>query len=437
MIRLRGSAWMAATSAAQVSSAIVGLATNIVYARFLELADIGTIALANSVSIMVAIFADRGLGLEITRQMSREQLPARHAFRIYQVSGSIVLLPVIAGLCLADSIVVRDSLRDVNVFVFSALLAAGLFQYQSGLALVQGSNLPYHRAAGISGNATLTLGLTVGALYLGLGVAGAILSSALAFALAGGWLSWCSTRRTQEISSSTYSKPMRLQALRRGRRMYGTNLIVYLVATGDVLLASVITSPATVGQYQIVRKIAQGVTMPMIVLLPMLLGKLSGPGVRDKVHRSVQLCAYLSVLVSAVVLASVVALDWPIELVFGTDYAGLGIACGVLLGGLFLQFVKDLLATIANAADADNLPLLANLTVLVGVIGAFPLLPPMTLSGFVFVPVTYFAAGATLMAFLLAWRRVLPAAAIIRVGGCVAIVALAIVATSLAGWIAQ
>lgn len=343
-------AWVAGSSFAQIGNAASGLGTNIIYARSMPLHDVGIIALINSLAMVLYVFLDRGLGTWITRNVASGRTDVRRAgyfvLRAFVPGGVSLLLVSLGGAVFGAQL--SPDVRTVALLALPLTLA--FWAFQAALSFVQGADLPNARSSGILLNGLSTLGATAIVVFVfNWGVAGAVLVSALAYFGVALWLACFAHRRQTQSTISSIEKIEYRTAILEARPLLGSNILTQLLGVGDVLIAGLLLPTTVVGQYQVAKKTAQAVVLPLTAALPMVLGKFSGitSPLRDRLFfqlAGVSACIFFVALVVATAFA-----HWAMSLAFGQSFGQLTLLVIVLLMAYSLQFFRDLIGVYVTA----------------------------------------------------------------------------------------
>ncbi|MGV8896362.1 MAG: oligosaccharide flippase family protein [Rhodoglobus sp.] len=341
MARLRGT-WLLSASAAQLISAIAGFLTNLVYARTLQPADVGFIALVNSVAMIWAVFLDRGLGSWMTREVAAGTVTLQRSLQI-ALRAAIPGVAVLFAFSIVGSYVQPLLRLDLRLALVLVPMVLSFWVYSLSISLSQGANRSSIRAIAITLNGILTLGFTVLLALFCQDPIVFILGSAIAYLAVGiGLAIVCVRGSSKVVNPVAYSG-----ALRAASPLFGSNLVTYLTSVGDIVLLSIFAPAADVGRYQVAKKLAQAVTLPLGAGLSVALGRMSA---RPMVERGV-LAGKIGALASAAFLGTIVgtAIFGPalIPSVFGSSYADLTALVLILMVASQVQFLRDLFTALA------------------------------------------------------------------------------------------
>lgn len=352
-------AWWATNAGAQVLSAVSGMVTNILYARLLNLSDIGVIALANAIAALGSVVVDRGFGTWLTRELSSRPASTRE---IYWTACKISLFPfgVVAAVAAALWIF------GTNGFISRAAIASlplllCLWFYQLGISICQGRRLAGIRSAGVAMNGVLTLILTAAFVHIWPSPDVATAVSAVAYLICAGWL--VVMVRPSEREEKGSDRPLQRSAIvAESRPFFVSNLAVFALSSGDAIGASLLLSPADVGLYQLSKKISQGLVLPAISVLPVLFGKFMVENAGQRVSRCVKISVLISCLVSTVGLALRAFGSTIFNVFFGHQLASIGSILAILAIAFGFQFVKDLWCVLLNSLAIDRRVAIINLS---------------------------------------------------------------------------
>jgi O-antigen/teichoic acid export membrane protein len=368
---------------------------------------------------MATVFLDRGTGAWITRSVpaglsniaSARRTLLRAALPGLLVGISIVLIV----LPFADN----DGLSNPSILLATIPFTLSIWFFQAGLSFAQAGRAATVRSFSIILNGVLTLGITGVVLILGGDVLAALAASSLAYFIAGAVL-WIRCARNTGESGSTQTTYA--QAMRESKSLFGANIVTFAVGVGDILLASVILSPAGVGQYQIAKKVAQAATLPFIATLPVALGQLSSIASesRQRLVFKFTLAASTVFLVAGAV--SWAALPYLLPLAFGAEFGSITGLVLVLLVAFELQFFRDLLTVLSNAEGRFRRGFIsASATASTLLLGTVLLGTSVSTAGFAMIMVAAYGFGVVVHLVYFAARRELAVRTFVTLSGAIAI----------------
>lgn len=359
MMRFKGG-WLISSSGSQAVNAAAGMLTNVVYARNLQLDDVGYIAVINALGMFSTVFVDRGIGAWMTRALAAGEVSFQNTLIIILRAAR----PAIVGLVtITILMVLLDPVLPTTwktVCIFSLLFIVCFWIFQVGLSFTQGLNLSGLRSIGVVLNGILTLGSTLLVFWFGGRLEAALMCTIAAYGTVGLLLialSACSSNKPQPTQRRIH--PVR--AIRASRALFGSNVVTYAVSSGDVLLASIFLTPSQVGQYQIAKKVAQAAVLPLIASLPMVLGRMSAMTESKRIRfisRFIRLAVWGF---SGILIAGSIVLPSAMPWLFGDAYSNITLITLMLAGAYQFQFLRDLLSVYANSRGLYTRSLLANI----------------------------------------------------------------------------
>jgi O-antigen/teichoic acid export membrane protein len=299
--------------------------------------------------------------------------------------------------------------------MYALPLVASQVIFQLGMASCQGRQMPRERAIGIAGNAGLTLIISWATLTIAANAFIVILASSVAYIVAGLSMvgaAWADEKSEHSVATTIQRPPLnRAVLIRNARAMYGTNVVVQLISNADVNIAALLLPPSAVGQYQIARKLAQGVTMPMISILPVMFGRIANLCQAQRSNIAAKLAIGFTLFIVSLALFGHYAVGQVVRMLFGESFIVIVPICMMLISAFFMQFLKDLMATIANAGRQDILAFFVNCAVGLVAVGTgltFLALSPglVTLSSYGLVPLVYYFCGVVMFVVWLPRRGV-------------------------------
>jgi O-antigen/teichoic acid export membrane protein len=334
--------------------------TNVIYARVLDLPSIGIVGLSHALAICATVFCDRGIGTWITRELHSGRISYKSAVAI---AGRAAAVPYLGFSVVVFFLLWTDSLAELWIYslMYSLPIALSYWSFQLALSCTQGLDRPHVRSSALIGNALLTVVLSAVALSISSRAVSAILATALAYLIVGAFVLFF---LRQGMSASFMSLAGRKVVLRESRKLFWTNVSVFSMSSGDVLVAGFVLSPANLGVYQLVKKISQGLILPLLSVLPILLGKASRFGrqaVGRYLFRGILMGVGYSVLA---IFVSIFAMGWLLDLLYGAGFDEWKLVGLVMLLAFSMQLIKDAMVVFFNASRVDTPPVLINLLVL-------------------------------------------------------------------------
>ncbi len=357
--------WLAAASGAQMMALAFGAATNILYAHFLDPAQIGRFAILLALAGCVLVISDAGLQSLLGREVAVGSVSPRVATGLLLIAVPTTIV-VVTGLLYAVASLGGVLFSTPVLSLYSGLLvlelAVATHAFQASLALFQGVGRYSRRSVAVAANGFATTALTALAFVSGGEFAAAIHATAAAYLgvaiVAVGLL-------VRAYGMARIAFPDWMQSVRRASGLYGNNLLGFMSSTADVLLAAAVLPIATVGYYQVIKKVSLVALAPLTAVLPLVYSHLArlGEGAREPFYRKVQIVAAGMIAIGLIIGAPFAR---PVlGFVFGPSYAQHGGILIALVGIGALQFTHNLLGYVAASAGRFMRPLAINVTVAV------------------------------------------------------------------------
>jgi O-antigen/teichoic acid export membrane protein len=355
--------WLSAASGAQITALTFGAVTNVLYARFLGAAQIGRLAILLALAGGILLVADGGLQSLLGRELALESVSPRNAAGLLFVAIPATLIAVTAlmyGLTTLAGALFSTPVLSVRSAMLLLELTLATQAFQAALALFQGRGFYSRRSATVTLNGFATLAFTAIALGLGGGFSGAVHATAAAYVVVA-VIAVTPLLRTDGVARITF--PLWLHHTRRASSLYGNGLLTFVTSTADVLLAAIALPVATVGYYQVIKKVSLVALAPLAAVLPLVYSHLTRLDTfeRERFYRKLQTVAAGLIAVGLVVGAPFARSG--LGSVFGSAYAPHG---GVLIGLIAiggLQFTHNLLGYVSASAGYFKRPLVINATV--------------------------------------------------------------------------
>jgi O-antigen/teichoic acid export membrane protein len=408
---VRRRAWVPLASGAQIGALVCGAATNLLYARLLAPAEIGRLAVLVALATGLVLVADSGLQLLLAREMARGATPAGVALAVL-VRALPLLVFAWWAVLFAGGRLLGVLWHPLGVPVPAALyvleLGLALCLFQIGLTLHQGLGSYGRRSLLLLANGVLTTATTAVVFGLSASLGAAVHATAAAYAAVGvaGLLPLVRRERLPCV-------PLReVRALAaRARPLWVNSGVTFAVSSADVLLAAALLPIASVGYYQILKKLALVVLAPLTTLLPLLYASFSRlPDLaRAQALRRAHMLA--CGLIAGGLVAAAPVFPSLIGFTFGSKVAGLSILLVALIAIGGLQFSHNLFGYFLTAGGSFRRPLLINAGVVAAALATAPALATRyDLRGFLAALALGNVAGLAIAAALAA-RPVLAAAA--------------------------
>ncbi len=392
--RVRGGGWFFSSAGAQAMAALIGFFTNVVYARTLSLSEVGEIALVTAAALFSAVFADRGFGTWVTRNVASAVVSPRTA--------SVFLLRASFPAWIAGGVVV-----SMLLFSYGAVNSVpSLFRYapqwwvllitftlfQGVISLSQGTGQTSLRSTVIVVNSVATLGGVLVAaffapsasLYLWAGALGYLIAAAVGL---GGLL------RQLGPGADPLTAPGYGTARKESLPLLATNAITYAMGAGDVLVLGLFVGPSQVGLYQTAKKLAQAVSLPWSTVVPVLIGRMARSEDPRRLVRKFAAAASAYFVLAA--LTALLLGSWILSTLFGSPFAAAEPELVALMIAFGLQLARDLTGAVLIVRGRYFIAVLGQIVSLL-VLGS--VLPFVAASGssvvFALGLATAFAAGA-------------------------------------------
>lgn len=367
--------------------------TNVIYSRALDLSDVGLVGLAHALAICATVFCDRGIGTWLTRELRSGRTSARSAFAVAVRSAA---MPYIVIAFAVFGLVWSGLVRGLWMYglMYSLPIAFAYWVFQLSLSFTQGLDRPHLRSLTLVSNAVLTVVITIMAVSLDSTPVAAVMATAVAYLIVGVSVLFALTGNSSVVGDKR--SVSRREMLRESRKLLLTNISVFSMSSGDLLVAGIVLSPSNLGVYQLVKKVSQGLILPLLSVLPMLLGKASRLG-PSKIGRVLfgGIAGALGYSIVAV-FASAVLMDWLLVTLFGAGFDRWSAVALILLLAFSLQLVKDSMVVFFNASRRDLPPVFINgLVLLVFLCGAFLLSIDFGLYEFVWLLAASYGLGVS------------------------------------------
>lgn len=343
-VRLWGSlgrlSWLWVSGAAQVSVAAFGLLTNLLLARSLSLELVGKIAVANSIAMIGSLLLDRGVGTWATQALGSGRISGPQGLCMLLRAGMPGLAIVFTCVLVSEYSGFGQPLFSDWLILATAFLLVSYWLFTVALSLAQGLRRARERAIALVLNACATLILVALSLVMDASADVVVVMSGVGYLVAGIWLA---TRCVGLSFRPPRASWKRIPFLATAPLLV-TNTLTFLVGFGDVLIVGAAVGVEDVARFQIAKKCAQVVALPLISSIPVFLGRSAGQSANSRVR---EFRRFISVAGAIFVLGGVGVRLWGseiVEAVFGVLYRGLGPAVGLLLCAFFYQFSRDTLS---------------------------------------------------------------------------------------------
>lgn len=402
---LRGGAWFFSSAGAQTAAAALGFFSNVVYARTLPLSSVGEIALVTSAALFSAVFADRGFGTWVTRNIAAQNVTARTAAIFLaraSVAAWLIGLVAVVGITLnAQTSFVQTSLFGFAPQWWALLVSFTLFQ--GTISLTQGTGQTTLRSAIIVVNGASTLGCVLAVAVFGATTSMYLWAGALGYLMAA-CVGFAGLLRRLRAASDQLSPPTYRDARKEALPLLATNTVTYAMGAGDVLLLALFVGPAQVGLYQTAKKLAQAASLPWSTAIPVLIGQVSRA---NNPARLVRKFALFSASYFAIATAVAILLGGRVlTVLFGAAFAVAAPELAALTIAFACQVFRDLTGAVLIVRGLYAHTFIGQIVALAGLILMLPLVF-LTGSAVVFAGGLAFAftvgAGANLC--LLVFRR--------------------------------
>lgn len=382
--------WALTSTVSQIMAAGIGLLTNVVYLASVGTTGLGHIATALSVALLAMAIVDRGAITFASQQMASEQLCASDGLRVVTSAGAVPALVVAIGGAAALALV------GASAWVLGLMCTPFVWMHFVALGFTQGMQWTRLRSGIIAVNAFLTCGLSVLAAALSADAGEFLAVSALAYGISVVPLVASSRFRVSAKQVQWRMGPCPLRLSRRARfPIWLGNLNSYALSAGDVIAASLLIAPSAVGVYQFAKRISQGLLLPMLALVPVLMPRMASAEESSRIRMSVRVVA--------------ISLGWSLFLicsVFSTAVLGLrtewigptpevAAVLGLLIIAAHAQFHREVFGSaLLGAARFDVVGWLSFFTpVTAGV--ALVILRPHGAQDFAFIVVCAYVLAAT------------------------------------------
>lgn len=360
--------WASIAGLAQFGALASGAVTNLLYARLLAPSQVGQFAILLALGSALALLGDGGLQNLLTRALARSEIEigrALSALAFVVPALVVVASAAAAGVALGLRVGFGWQVADGRLALLLEL-AVCISLFQASITLYQGLSRFIVRSLLILGNGVLTTVFTAVLLILSKSLSAAVHATAAAYLViavaALGPLFW-------RHGAGRFSLGELPVLFRQARPLWLNAALGYGSASADVLVAGLVLPIASVGYYQVIKKLALAILAPFTTLLPLLyasFSRLGAPKLAAEVRRVQTLSLVLSgalLLASAAVLAPVVGAG------YGHQYAEHTVLLVVLVGAGLLQFQHNLLGYALAAAGRFSRPLLINVPVAMVMVG--------------------------------------------------------------------
>jgi O-antigen/teichoic acid export membrane protein len=377
-------AWVSVASLAQYGALAAGAMTNIFYARWLDPAQIGRLAILFAVAAAVALIADGGLQVLLTRALATKEVDPESALTLLVIVVPVLVVLVWLVLSAADGVAYAVGGRSIGSLMTLALLAElalTICFFQVAITLQQGLGRYVARSLLLLGNGAATTVLSGILLVTSASVFTAVQATAAAYFLAAvaGIAPVLRRWRPRSVRPSEV-----ISFLAQARPLWLNGGLGYLSSTADVLVAGLVLPLASVGYYQVTKKLATLFIGPLMTILPILyasFARLARPLWREQLQRTQRLAT--TALAAGLVGASGM-LEPTIRILYGPRYAAHAVVLVVLVVAGGFQFHHNLLGYVSAAAGHFVRPLVINVPVaIVMVAGAAAAGATFGLNGFI------------------------------------------------------